>query len=108
MKLPEGEDLNEWLALHTIDFFNHVNMLYSPLNQYCTKETCPTMTAGRYEYQWCDGVTYKKPTPMSAPEYIEQLILWIQNQLDDSSLFPTEPGKNGHSTRALMIMMMTD
>lgn len=25
--LPEGEDLNEWLAVNTVDFFNQINMV---------------------------------------------------------------------------------
>lgn len=34
--LPEGEDLNEWLAVNTVDFFNHVNMLYGTVTEFCT------------------------------------------------------------------------
>ena len=26
--LPEGEDLHEWLAVNTVDFFNEINLLY--------------------------------------------------------------------------------
>lgn len=26
--LPEGEDLNEWVAVNTVDFFNQINMLW--------------------------------------------------------------------------------
>jgi hypothetical protein len=103
VKLPEGEDLYEWLSLHTIDFFNHINMLYATLSESCTKESCIVMTAGRYEYHWCDGVNYKKPTPLSAPEYIEQLLAWIQSQLDDITLFPSDFGNDGDLVSSLNI-----
>jgi MOB kinase activator 1 len=26
--LPKGEELNEWLAVNTVDFFNELSMLY--------------------------------------------------------------------------------
>uniref|UniRef100_A0A803PHG2 MOB kinase activator-like 1A n=1 Tax=Cannabis sativa TaxID=3483 RepID=A0A803PHG2_CANSA len=44
VKLPTGEDLNEWLAVNTVDFFNQVNLLYGTLTEFCTAENCPTMT----------------------------------------------------------------
>jgi hypothetical protein len=37
---PPGEDLNEWLAVNTIDFFNQANVLYGHLIEHCTKESC--------------------------------------------------------------------
>ena len=52
VQLPEGEDLNEWLAVHggwlvrvvgcgadgcaVVDFFNHLNMLYGTITEFCT------------------------------------------------------------------------
>ncbi|KAJ0690843.1 putative MOB kinase activator family [Helianthus annuus] len=46
VRLPPGEDLNEWLAINAVDFFNQVNILYGTLTEFCTPSTCPTMTAG--------------------------------------------------------------
>ncbi|KAH8923007.1 Mob1/phocein [Atractiella rhizophila] len=84
VQLPEGEDLNEWLAVNTVDFFNQLNMLYGTVTEFCTDQECPIMSAGprralprfqfgstefmcRFEYHWQDGVKYKRPTKMSAP-----------------------------------------
>lgn len=51
VKLPPGEDLNEWIAVNTVDFFNQINMLYGTLTEFCTAESCPVMSAGpKYEY----------------------------------------------------------
>ncbi|XP_012945847.1 MOB kinase activator 2, partial [Aplysia californica] len=34
--LPPSSDLNEWLATHTISFFNHVNLVYGVVSEFCT------------------------------------------------------------------------
>jgi MOB kinase activator 1 len=55
--------------------------------------TCPVMTAGsKYEFQWCDGVKFKKPVKMSAPEYVDHLMTWVQKHIDDEQVFPTKVG----------------
>ena len=51
VRVPDGELLEEWLALHTVDFFNHLNILYGTLTEFCTSRECPVMCAGpRFEY----------------------------------------------------------
>ncbi|CAL0325505.1 unnamed protein product [Lupinus luteus] len=93
VKLPPGEDINEWLAVNTVDFFNQVNILYGTLTEFCTPNDCPMMTAGpKYEYRWADGVTIKKPIEVSAPKYVELLLDWIETQLDDETIFPQKLG----------------
>nr|GLL48716.1 MOB kinase activator-like 1B isoform X1 [Ipomoea trifida] len=93
VRLPPGEDINEWLAVNTVDFFNQVNLLYGTLTEFCTPDNCPTMTAGpKYEYRWADGVQIKKPIEVSAPKYVEYLMDWIEGQLDDESIFPQRLG----------------
>merc|ERR1711907_784447 len=72
VQLPEREDLNEWLAVNTVDFFNQINLLYGSVSEYCTDETCEVMSAGpKYEYWWADGEKIKKPIKCSAPEYMD-------------------------------------
>ncbi|MBN3287306.1 MOB1A kinase, partial [Polyodon spathula] len=44
--LPEGEDLNEWIAVNTVDFFNQINMLYGTITEFCTEISCSVMSAG--------------------------------------------------------------
>jgi len=38
-----------------------------------------------------DGVKFKSPTPVSAPDYVEYLMTWVHQILDDKAQFPTEP-----------------
>lgn len=45
VKLPKGEDLNEWLAVNTVDFYNALGILYGTLEEYCTPTSCPIMSA---------------------------------------------------------------
>ena len=51
--LPPGEDLDEWLAVNVVDFYNAASVIYSTLAEFCTPAACPVMSAGsRYEYLW--------------------------------------------------------
>jgi MOB kinase activator 1 len=91
--LPEGEDEHEWLAVNTVDFFNEINLLYGIVAEFCTEQACPVMCAGpKYEYMWADGVQIRKPIAVSAPRYVDYLMTWVQNLLDDEKVFPTELG----------------
>lgn len=94
VQLPAGEDLNEWLAVNTVDFFNAVSMLYGMLTETCTSDSCPTMCAGpKYEYRWADGKKVHKPIECSAPDYVLYLMEWVESQLDDGAIFPQRPGQ---------------
>jgi hypothetical protein len=35
----------------------------------------------QYEYLWADGVKVKKPVKLTAPQYIEALFDWIEDQV---------------------------
>lgn len=81
-------------SVSAVDFFNQINMLYGTITEFCTEESCPIMSAGpKYEYHWADGHTVKKPIKCSAPKYIDYLMTWVQDQLDDETLFPSKIGK---------------
>jgi MOB kinase activator 1 len=89
VELPAGEDLNEWLAVNTIEFYNEINVLYGILTEFCTIESCPTMSAGpKYEYLWADGQNVKTPLKVSAAEYIDFLMTWVESQLNNEKVFP--------------------
>jgi MOB kinase activator 1 len=90
VKLPEGEEMNEWIAVNTVHFYNAANMIYGTCAEFCTEKECPTMCAGRNEYLWKDGVNYKKPTRVSAPVYIDLLLNWVSDQISDPNIFPVD------------------
>jgi MOB kinase activator 1 len=80
-QLPPNEDLNEWLAVNTVDFFNQVNLLYGSIIEFCTPQTCEVMSAGpKYEYLWADGDSVRSPLLLTAsPPFFFNVL----NHLDD-------------------------
>lgn len=92
VKCPPGEDLNEWIAVHAVDFFNRISLIYGTLTDNCNATTCPSMThtygSKRWDWRWQDNDKYKKPTRLSAIEYILNLMNWIELELNDPVLFP--------------------
>ncbi|CAH2354547.1 DBF2 kinase activator protein Mob1p [[Candida] railenensis] len=103
VKLPQDEDLNEWLAVHSVDFYNQINMLYGAITEFCSPITCPRMIATEeYEYLWQESnssasgssgsISPKRPVSLPASEYIENLMNWIQNFFDNDNIFPSKVG----------------
>ena len=53
------------------------------------------MNAGaRFEYLWADGVKVKEPQKLSAPDYIDALMTWVEEQLNDQAIFPLDVGQS--------------
>jgi len=68
-------------------------MLYGTITEFCTPTECPVMSAGpKYEYHWADGTNIRKAIKVSAPDYVDYLMVWVQNQLDDETIFPSKIG----------------
>jgi len=95
VKLPAGEDILDWLTVNATDFYNEISLLYGLLAEdTCTPISCPTMSAGRkYEYKWADGQKIKKPLRCTAPKYMDYMMTWVQETLDDETLFPVRVGE---------------
>lgn len=80
------------LACTAVDFFNQINLLYGSIAEFCTQESCPVMNAGaRYVYLWSADKS-QRPQKLSAPDYMENLMNWVQESLDDESVFPSLTG----------------
>ncbi|GAB5358945.1 hypothetical protein AAMO2058_000502500 [Amorphochlora amoebiformis] len=92
VQLPKGEQLSEWLAVNTVDFFNEISLLFGSIEEVCTKKTCPVMSAGPIKYAWADGIKIIKPVECSAPQYVEYLMTWVEQQLNDEAIFPLQFG----------------
>lgn len=93
-----------------VDFYNQINLLYGSITEFCSPQSCPEMKATdeydasedliymllkayRFEYLWQDSESFKRPTKMPAPEYIEHLMAWVQGNIDNESMFPSRIGK---------------
>lgn len=93
VRLPPGEDLRDWVAVHVVDFFNRLNLLYGAVSAGCTAQSCPVMAGGpRVEYRWQDDARYRRPTSLPAPQYLELLLAWVEAQVNDEALFPASVG----------------
>eukprot|EP01126_Amoeba_proteus_P043478 TRINITY_DN4771_c0_g1_i25.p1 TRINITY_DN4771_c0_g1~~TRINITY_DN4771_c0_g1_i25.p1 ORF type:complete len:218 (+),score=33.59 TRINITY_DN4771_c0_g1_i25:79-732(+) len=97
-----SEDRNEWISMHTIEIFHTVRLVYDQFttdNSCCTVTSCPTMCAyspkGDTVYLWADERN-KKPTELSAPEYISTLFDWVEVKLQDESIFPATSNFGKH------------
>eukprot|EP00624_Nannochloropsis_granulata_P003665 evm.model.NODE_28528_length_50078_cov_28.909842.8 len=69
---PASEDPDEWLAVHTVDAYNELALLYGIMHGKClaSNDSCAVMNAGpEYEYLWADKNLHKRPTKVSAKEH---------------------------------------
>lgn len=102
IQLPEGCQLDEWVAVHVIDFFNEISLLYGTISEFCTHSSCPQMSAGPcYTYLWADGVQQVTPISLPASEYVARLLGWVEAQLDDPQLFPEASSTAGSSSTSI-------
>ncbi|XP_038649949.1 MOB kinase activator 3B-like isoform X2 [Scyliorhinus canicula] len=100
VQLPAGENLNDWIAVNTVDFFNRINLIYGTICEYCTERSCPVMSGGlKYEYRWQDEHKYKKPTKVTAPRYMNLLMDWIEALINNEDNFPTRVGEPSLQTQ---------
>lgn len=77
-----------------VDFYNQINLLYGAITEFCSPQSCPEMKAtDEFEYLWQDSENYKRPTKMPAPAYIEQLMAWVQANIDNEQVLPSKIGK---------------
>jgi MOB kinase activator 1 len=89
-KRKKNNESSSSLTQAAVDFFNQINLLYGSITEFCTAKSCDVMSAGpRYEYLWADGENVKKPIRVSAPQYVDYLMSWIQSILDDETIFPS-------------------
>jgi len=91
--LPKYVDVMEWVAVNMFDFYTNLNLFYGSIAECCTTQTCPTMSAGpSLDYTWIDQ--NRKQVKLAAPTYIDYVMTWIQNMLDDDGVFPTKAGRD--------------
>jgi len=88
VKLPNGEDHDEWIAMNTTEIYNTTNLCFGFVSDFCTPKSCPQMTAGaKFTYLWQDKDKYTKPTSMAACEYVDLLMSWAKKILDNDTIF---------------------
>lgn len=43
----------------------------------------------KYEYLWQDNENYPEPAPLCAKDYMDKMLTWVENLLNDENIFPT-------------------
>ena len=95
VRLPQGIDENEFLASNTFDFYNNLAMFHATVAEVCTPRDCPSMStdpAQFPDFTWTDA--QKRAVKLPAAQYIDYVLAWCQNSLDDPTLFPTKANQD--------------
>jgi len=88
---PKFVDVMEWVAVNIFDFNQNLNLFYGVLAECCTQQSCPSMSAGpQLNYTWINQD--RRSVQLPAPTYIDYVMTWVQNLLDDENVFPTKAG----------------
>jgi len=89
VSMPNGLDENEWMASQTISLFEHVNLIYGTISEFCTSTSCPDMNGPCMRtYLWFDEKG--KKVKVAAPQYVDYVMTFIQKTINDESIFPTK------------------
>lgn len=64
------------------------------------------LIADRFEYLWQDNENYKRPTKMPAPAYIEQLMTWVQSNIDNEQVLPSKIGADSIFAECYLVTNM--
>lgn len=96
VRLPAGEDLNEWLAANTVDFFNELSILWGIICDFHGR--VPVAGPGEgfppgFEYLWATS-KYKSAKKCSGPEYIGHVLDWVEGEINNDAVFPSREGKS--------------
>lgn len=98
VKLPQGQNREDWIAKHTDSIFRSIDALFQGITTFCTAQSCPTMTAGKgYKYIWHEqnhNRDQNNTLEVSAPDYIALLISYIQSNLSNRDFFPLSSSGN--------------
>ena len=103
--------IGRWLSfvfVAAMAFFEHVNLLYGAVSEFCTPTTCPDMSGpcqrsvdwASFAYcQICIIVLFRQYTwiddrgkkiRLSAPQYIDYVMTYAQRTVNDETIFPTK------------------
>jgi hypothetical protein len=95
--LPQDVEPNEWLSVNTIDFYNELSLLCGLVGDEWSAQLKPGEGFPKgFEYRWADGKKIKKPIRCSSSEYVQYVMQWVEEQLENKSLFPSEGTGSTH------------
>jgi MOB kinase activator 1 len=91
--LPKYVDIMEWVAVNMFDFYTNLNEFYGVITEFCTQTNCPSMSAGQtLNYTWINQD--RKSVQLAAPYYIDYVMTWVENLINDDTVFPTKSNQD--------------
>jgi len=89
--LPASEELNDWINVNTVDFFNEASLIYGMVAEEAEHKF---VRPGEgfppgFEYLWSDAST-RTPIKCSAHQYVDYVMSWAEDQVNDESIFPVD------------------
>lgn len=91
VKLPPGENKNEWIAVSTVDFYNQLSTILPPIIETCCNESCPEMSAGPgYKYLYQKLNSKDKPQNLCARDYICKVMEETEETITNEAIFPPD------------------
>jgi len=91
--LPPGESCAGWVAVHAIDFYNDVSTIWAVMSSdpYLESFSPGEGFPSGVEYRWSEGSGRNAiAVSVSAPVYIEKVLQWIVDQINDETKFPDD------------------
>lgn len=94
VRLFSGENIDDWIVVYVVDFFNRINFIYGIMAERCSEISCLVMVGGfRYEYRWQDERQYRRSVKFSASRYMVLFMDWIEGFINDEDVFFTRIGE---------------
>lgn len=91
--LPPGESCAGWVAVHAIDFYDQISTIWAVMAQDPFLETFSPGEGfpSGVEYRWSSSENSSTATEsVSAPVYVEKVLEWIVEQINDEAKFPDD------------------
>jgi MOB kinase activator 1 len=98
--LPPGESCAAWVAVHAIDFYNDVSTLWAVMaaDPYLATFQPGDGFPSGVEYRWSEPnvhaaggeSNHNVTVSVSAPVYIDKVLHWIAEQMNDEQKFPDD------------------
>lgn len=111
--LPKYIDGTEWYMIHTFDFFQLTNMFYASIVDFCQQKCIESLVCGTdQQYTSIDWLGSSISLPISkngtipASQQIDTMLVWINHQLDQESLFPVRSDEPQNIKETLNIIKL--
>jgi MOB kinase activator 1 len=83
-----------------VDFFNEVSLIWGIVHEVRSQHDASYPLAipvgsgfpRGFEYRWADGSKTKAPIRCSGPQYVDNVLTWTEEKLNDDKIFPRSEG----------------